>query len=91
VPKRCPLLEPGQAAPRSHQGFLGRVLGVLERAKHPIAVQVHRTLVIRGDQGLEGPVIPGPSGREQLLRIGSAGCDHAHQARLALGSDEPMS
>jgi hypothetical protein len=36
-------------------------------------------------------VIPGPSGREQLLRIGSAGCDHAHQARLALGSDEPMS
>jgi hypothetical protein len=43
-------LEPSQRAPGPQQSFLKRVLGVVERAKHPVAMSVERRPV-----GLDQP------------------------------------
>ncbi len=38
--KRALALEPRQSAPGAHQRFLESVLGVVDRAQHPVAVRV---------------------------------------------------
>lgn len=47
-PQRGPPVEPAQPPPRGQQRLLQNVLGVLERAEHPVAVRLEFATVRRG-------------------------------------------
>ena len=63
--QRASPLEPRQAAPRAQQRVLERVLGVVDRAEHPVAVRVE--LAAMGlDEAGEGILVAAPGRLEQL-------------------------
>ena len=70
--QRAAALEPRQPAPRAEQRLLQRVLGVLDRAEHPVAVGVQLGAV-RRDEPLEGGLVAAARGVEQ----GHLGCHSA--------------
>ena len=69
--KRRAAFERGEALPRGEQGVLQRVLGVADRAQHPIAVHLQFALV-RRDEFTERFAVARPRPRDQVIR------HHAH-------------
>src|SRR5437763_1438584 len=63
--ERGAAVEPAETSPGCHHGVLQRVLGVLERAEHPVAVHLQLTAVRLG-QRLERVVVPGPRPADQV-------------------------
>ena len=85
VPQRRPALEAVQAAPGQQLGLLQGVVGVVERAEHPVAVHVQRPQV-RSEQSGERVVIPA-AGRGQQAQLLIQRRRRAHTERLAATSD----
>jgi hypothetical protein len=75
VPQRRPALIPVEPPPGTQQRLLDRLLGVVERAEHPVAVQV-KSPQMRCDERLERHVVAVAGSRQQ--RLGP--CLHAHPA-----------
>ena len=69
--QRAAALEPGEPAPRADHRLLQCILGVLDRAEHPVAVSV-QLAAMRLDQIRIGPLVAGARRREQL------GVGHGH-------------
>src|SRR5204863_9831466 len=63
-PDETALVEAADAAPRAHERLLHRVLGVVQRAEHPVAVRL-QLATVRRDQLLEGAGVAGARGVEQ--------------------------
>jgi hypothetical protein len=63
---RSARLEPGQAPPRREQRVLHGVVGVLERAEHPVAVHV-QLAAVRSGQLREGVLIARASAVQQSV------------------------
>jgi hypothetical protein len=55
-PYRLVALEPAESAPGAQHGVLERVVGVVQRAEHPVAVRV-QLAAMRVDKGAERPLI----------------------------------
>ena len=68
-PQRGPAFETGQAAPGREQGLLHHVLGILNRAEHPVAVNLQLAPVWLGELA-EGLPIAGPGPGHGLLAHG---------------------
>ena len=85
--ERAPGLESGQAAPCSKQRLLERVVGVVRRAEHPVAVGVELAAV-RLDELAERMLVPAAGRLEQpqALRRRAAGAG-AHPDEVT-GRDE---
>ena len=66
--ERAAALEPGQPAPGAQRGVLEGVLGVLDRAEHPVAVRVELR-AIRLEQAAEGRLVAVAGRGEQLLLL----------------------
>ena len=80
--QRAAALEPRQAAPRAQQRLLQRVLGVVERAEHPVAVRV-QLAAMRLDERPKASSSPAARGVEQLVVVQLAcRCDgHLYEVR----------
>ena len=72
-------LEAGDAAPGAQHGLLHGVLGVVQRAEHPVGVRLELTAVGL-DQAPEGALVARLSGDEQLAlaRIFGSGPHASH-------------
>ena len=79
-PQRPRALEAVESAPGPEQRLLERVLGVLQRAEHPVAVRVQLPAV-RVDERAEGLAVPS-AGRLEHARVGSVSDDQG-EAPLA--------
>ena len=65
--------EPVQAAPGAQQRVLKRVLGIVQRAEHPVAVGL-KGRAVGFDEPLEGVRVAASSERQQFALIGHRGC-----------------
>jgi hypothetical protein len=71
--KRALRLEPRQPAPGAEEGLLESVLGVIDRAQHPVAVGVELSAV-RLDQRPERILIAATGSLEQASLVPRRGC-----------------
>jgi hypothetical protein len=88
--QRAATLEAGQAAPGTEQRLLERVLGILHRAEHPVAVGV-QLIPVAGHQPLEGRCVTSAGGHQMIrlaLRVHAVYRDHRSSRRRRL---EPAS
>ena len=67
-PQRAAALEARERAPGAQQHVLHRVVGVVDGAEHAVAVGV-QLAPARGDERLEGVLVAGARGGEQLLLL----------------------
>src|SRR5262249_24974425 len=75
--------ELGEPAPSTKQRLLERVLGVVQRAEHPVAVRLELGLVLL-DDAREGGLVAGASRVERLPPIGGGrSSSHPYQGRRA--------
>ena len=77
-PDEPALVQAADAAPSPDEGFLENVLGVVPRAKHPVAVR-QQLLTVWADQPLGRGRVPRPGGVEDLGRCVHTG--HPGQPR----------